>query len=316
LTLLFALLNKRLNDESDKWGKKLEASERDDLRRILSQLRSKRNGLYAHVTSCYMETKDYDKEYEELYDCLVNQLPKYGCDPANIERWKMEQLSPRDVERRRQQIEELTENDRSDMLVFAKQLTGEIRNAKAENTEWGSALGKKVDEMCEKVEKVLREVSRGGEDVENHLGAGVRQLVGMIFNINGLKTLLYQMLSKLHDEESTKVLLTTFRDQLKKHVDQSLAMHSQDIMKVIKESTEPISKKMDKVLRTFDELSPASYGKEAAKEQKKGNGDADLDDDLSTINWRLLNFDGADQELQQEIVEPVRHLNNTNAADV
>jgi vacuolar-type H+-ATPase subunit F/Vma7 len=274
-----------------------------------------------------METQVYKKEYEELRDILVNQLPKYGCDPPNIDRWNRVRLSLSDAERRQQQIRELTENDPNDMLAMGQKLTNEIRTVKAENAGWGLALGKKLDELYEKVEKLIV-ASQGGNDLENHLGPSVGQLISEIAGINGLKKPLFQLLSGLHDEKR----LTTFRDQLKEHVDHSLAMQTQDIKKEIKESTEPIAnqlKEVTQILHSFSQasngkeavkekeketgdadlvdVSHASNGQEAVKEQKNRNGDADLDDDLSTINLELLNIDAADQELQQEIAEPVGH---------
>jgi hypothetical protein len=81
LTLLFKLLKVGLSDKSkDKLGKTLKEDERENLKQILEDLRTKRNTC-AHVTSYRMKTELYNKEVEELHEILVKKLSKYKCKP-------------------------------------------------------------------------------------------------------------------------------------------------------------------------------------------------------------------------------------------
>jgi hypothetical protein len=131
LTLLFALLDVGLNDQSeDKLGKNWTEEERENLKQICKVLKKKRNDC-AHTTSCRMTTELYMKEVKELHEILVTKLSKYKCKP-DMKCWNMWPLI-------QQNIGQMSPNDRCSMMELVKEV-------QTSNSELQRLSGK-VDEL-------------------------------------------------------------------------------------------------------------------------------------------------------------------------
>jgi hypothetical protein len=266
LTLLFVLLKEMPDKDKNNGEKKLNAElfkdlsqeQRNELLDILDKLRDKRNGLYAHKTSCRIETELYNKELQELREILVNQLPKYGCDTPNIDRWTTAHIASSDdeVTSRQVKLRKLTENDKSDMLIVAEQLI--------KNITMSLAMDKELEGLCGEVAEQLQASSQG-KDTDNSLGASVGRLVDMLVSRNPrMQNSLFQLLSRLDGP------LNDFGDKLKKEFENYM-----DTMKQTEQKS--------------DILSDANPDEEAEKKERKWKENEEEDDNGNQYREAMVN---------------------------